>query len=211
MSKSKAEELVKKAQDVLVYYLNSHGCGAHNEVGELLRLYAGEKSRFYQSFIGLSEPSGDISRQNKAIVAEGASLLRSFIRFVENGLLISSSLEQQWKAEVANDYLNQASQILQKDMHAGAACMIIGATLEEFLRNWCIDKNLELDSKEPTLEHFKNALKKASLITEGEKREIEFWINLRNSAAHGNWPEVEDKNKIGRMLLGVDEFIKKHS
>lgn len=40
--------------------------------------------------------------------------------------------------------------------------------------------------------------------------EVRNWAGIRNSAAHGDWDEVNDKTRIRLMLEGVNAFMRKY-
>jgi hypothetical protein len=42
-------------------------------------------------------------------------------------------------------------------------------------------------------------------------KDITSWGGLRNHAAHGEWDEVKDRQRISIMLEGVNLFMRKYS
>jgi hypothetical protein len=89
--------------------------------------------------------------------------------------------------------------------------MLIGATLEEFLRTWVETEGLSLGTRKPGLETYSQVLRDADLITKQDGKDITAWAGLRNHAAHGEWDEVSDKKRVALMLEGVNLFIRKYS
>ena len=87
----------------------------------------------------------------------------------------------------------------------------MGATLEEFLRTWVESAGLSIGSRKPGLESFTVVLRDAELITKQDAKDITSWGGLRNHAAHGEWSEVSDKQRIALMLEGVNLFMRKYS
>ncbi|TWI85077.1 hypothetical protein IQ13_0232 [Lacibacter cauensis] len=172
---------------------------------EFLRIYAGEKSSFYKQVNNFKN-----SHEHNAALAK--MILKGFITFLENGLTDGISIERKAQMDVVSDILEQANQLLDtKGVHSAAACVLIGASLEEFLRNWVEDKNLDLGNLKPGIDTYTKILKEAELITKQDFKDITSWAGLRNHAAHGEWDLVCDKSKISLMLQGVNLFLRKYS
>ena len=67
---------------------------------------------------------------------------------MENDLLEGISIERKAQIDVVSDFLDQANSLLNsKDVHPAAPAVIIGAALEEFLRNWIEEAGLTLEGK----------------------------------------------------------------
>lgn len=140
------------------------------------------------------------------------SILDAFLRTVENDLISNVSYERKLKIEVVNDYLLQAEELLEKnDFHPATVAFLIGASLEEFLRNWIIEQTIDLEGQKPSIDTYAKALRKNVKIDKQELKEITVWAGIRNNAAHGSWELVENRDKIRIMLAGVNLFIKKYS
>ena len=108
-------------------------------------------------------------------------------------------------------FLSQASNLLSSnDVHPAAPTVFIGASLEEFLRNWIEEADINLGGKKPSLESYSNLLREAELITKQDAKDITSWGGLRNYAAHGEWEEVKDRQRINLMLEGVNLFMRKY-
>ena len=88
--------------------------------------------------------------------------------------------------------------------------MLIGATLEEFLRTWVEAESLSIGNRKPGLETYSQALREADLVTKQDGKDITAWAGIRNHAAHGEWDEVNDRKRIGLMLEGVNLLIRKY-
>ncbi len=179
--------------------------GAYAQVIEFLKKYAGDNSAFVKlinSTTGYSPPAA----KNSMIAT-----LNSFIEYVESGLLEGISPERQAQLDVVSDFLEQADNLLQaKDIHPAAPAVIIGATLEEFLRTWIEAENLSLGNKKPSLENYSQTLREADFITKQDAKDLTSWGGIRNHAAHGEWDEVSDKRRISLMLEGVNLFMRKY-
>lgn len=139
-------------------------------------------------------------------------MLESFLRSVDNDLISNSSYERKIQIDTVNKYLSQAEDLLEKkEFHPAAAAVLIGASLEEFLRNWANDQNLISENTKPTIDGYATVLKKKEMINKQDHKEITAWAGLRNDAAHGKFDLVSSHEKISHMLSGVNLFIKKYS
>ncbi len=175
------------------------------EVTNFIAAISGKNNSFYQAAEKIRVSATYAPEQLK-------SILESFLRSVKNDLVSNSSYERKIQTDVVNDYLSQAEDLLdKKEFHPATAAVLIGASLEEFLRNWVFDQNLFSDSLKPSIDGYANTLKKEGLIDKQDYKEITAWSGLRNNAAHGKWELVADKEKISYMLKEVNLFIKKYS
>jgi hypothetical protein len=201
-----AEELIKHARRIIDSGKKNTAPGVLAEAMEFLRVYAGEKSAFLKHLNHVEQTWAD-----DYIMEYVVSNLEAFIRYVENGLLEGVSIERKAQIGVVSDFLNQANTLLSsKEVHAAAPTVIIGAALEEFLRNWIEEAGLSLGGKKPSLDSYATTLREADLITKQDVKDITSWSGLRNHAAHGEWGEVIDKNRISIMLEGVNLFMRKY-
>ena len=170
--------------------------GTMSEAQELVRLAAGEQSAFYKALSQIERRSNE-----EWISAQVNSVFSGFVRHLESGLLGGASLERQARADVGADLMKQAQSLLEaEDVHPAAAAVIVGAVLEEFLRNWVEDAGLPLGSRRPSIDAYTTALRAAELITKQDVKDIASWGGIRNSAAHGKWDEVKDPKHIRVML-----------
>jgi hypothetical protein len=194
-----SKRIIEKTRD------NSHG--GLTQAREFLRVYAGEETSFYKT---LSQIKSSASNDYKYGRVKG--VLTSFIEFVENDLLRSISLEREIQIETVSDYLEQAENLLNdKKVHPAAPAVIIGASLEEFLRNWLEDSGFELSTIKNSLDAYSTELRKQNKITKQDLKDIISWGGTRNDAAHGHWENVEDRKRIKLMLEGVNLFMRKYS
>jgi len=199
------EELIKQARRIIQTAQRSHSAGGFDEALELIRVYAGEKSSFY---VHLSQVNPFLTGDYKA--EHVSEVLEAFIRYVENGLLGGASIERQAHIDVVSDFLEQAQNLLNaNDVHPAAPTMIIGAALEEFLRNWIEEIELNIQGK-PSIDSYAKAIKGEELISKQDMKDITAWAGLRNHAAHGEWDEVSNKERIKVMLESVNLFMRKY-
>ena len=182
--------------------------GVHAEASEFLRIYAGGSSSFYKA-IQHNLPS---RRGSQIAVKCTYQILNSFLHYVETGLHQGVSPERRAQLDVVSDFLEMANSLLEtQGVHPAAPAVLIGATLEEFLRTWVETESLSLQNKKPGMETYSQVLREANLITKQDGKDITSWAGIRNHAAHGEWSEVSDKNKISIMLQGINLFMRKYS
>lgn len=187
---------------------------AHNrqvsipEAVEFLRMYSGVGSSFYKSISELNV--GDYWHDGTAKTAAG--IFSGFINFLENDLQGGVSLTRKVQIETVSDFLEQAEVLLEtKDIHPAVPIAIIGAALEEFLRNLVEENGLLLPiSNKKSIDVYLQALCDKEILDKQDRKDITSWAGLRNSAAHGKWEEVNDKTRALIMLEGVNLFMRKN-
>ena len=149
----KPEDLITQAKRIAAFERNND-VAALAEAKEFLRVYAGEKSAFYQQLNQVSPNYLDIF--NKAYIDD---VLQAFIRYVENGLLEGITIQRKAQLDVVSDFLSQAANLLSSsDVHPAAPTVLIGASLEEFLRNWVEEASLSIGNKKPSLDTYATVL-----------------------------------------------------
>ena len=184
-------------------YVNLHGVKA--QVTDFLREFAGTKSSFFQ----LASDSGGTAEHFAATLY---SALENFKAHVEAGLYGQVTPQRRAQLDVVSDFLEQAHMLLNsKGVHPAAPIVLIGATLEEFLRTWIESKDLSLGNRKPCLDTYAQVLLAEELITKQDMKDLTAWGGLRNHAAHGEWVEVSDKQRAAIMLDGVNLFLRKYS
>lgn len=181
--------------------------GAHARVSDFLSTFAGPRSSFVNEIDKKSMPS-DRERAAQILI----ELLKSFIAHLNDGLVSGLSPKRQAEIDVTSDLLEQAQGLLRsKSIHPAAPAVLIGATLEEFLRNWVEDKGLSLGNRKPSLDSYATTLREADFISKQDMKDIASWGGIRNHAAHGEWEELGGKPRVSIMLEGVNLFMRKYS
>jgi hypothetical protein len=177
------------------------------EARELVRVTAGEKSAFYKALMAIDQ------NWNAEFSAKHIdSALRSYISFLKTGLVGGVSLQRQAQLDVVSDILEQAQQLLEtKGIHPAAPTVLIGASLEEFLRTWVEEAGLSIGNRRPGIDAYSSTLRDAELISKQDAKDIVSWAGARNHAAHGEWEELGDAARIRLMLEGVNLFMRKYS
>lgn len=204
-------EIIKNAQDLIALtrsvgssdYAKLRGISAR--ASSFLATFGGAKNPFLaqiQNLPGSPEFSASIL----------AEVLQSFIAHLQAGLVADISPKRQAELDVVSDFLEQAQHLLQSEkVHAAAPAVLIGATLEEFLRTWVEDAALSLGSKNPSLDSYTKVLRESELISKQDVKDITSWAGIRNHAAHGEWEELGDKQRVRLMLDGVNLFMRRYS
>jgi hypothetical protein len=197
------EQLLDAAKKILekVRGNRDYWAGIKAEVCEFLRLYAGPKTSFYD----VAEKAAGVHIREHL-----ATTMESYISFVTAGLYGEISPERKAQLDVVSDLLEQCHTLLENEkVHPAAPAVLIGATLEEFLRNWVEGKDIPLAGKKAGLDTYCKLLREAELISKQDTKDITSWAGIRNHAAHGEWEEVSDRNRIQLMLEGVNLFMRK--
>lgn len=199
------QQLLDVAKEILERVQKKHDfwAGTKAEVCEFLRLYAGPKTSFYV----IAEKAGGAFIQEHL-----ATTMESYISFVKAGLYADISPERKARLDVVSDLLEQANMLLENEkVHPASPAMLIGATLEEFLRNWIEAENIPLAGKKAGLDTYCKLLRETELISKQDSKDITSWSGIRNHAAHGEWEQVNDRNRVRLMLEGVNLFIRRYT
>lgn len=196
-----ANRLVTKANDPKIID------GVYSEITEFLRMYAPPKSEFLASIRGYNPRNYSSDYAAKYI----REILRSFVSYVEEGLLEGLSPERRAQIDVVSDFLEQSQSLLNSSkVHPAAPIVLIGAALEEFLRNWVEANELSIGNRKPGLNSYATVLRESDQISKQDVKDITSWSGLRNHAAHGDWDFVSDRNRATLMLEGVNLFMRKY-
>lgn len=179
--------------------------GNHAEALDFIRTLVGDESHFYISMKNVHPLTWPTRRSFATQVME------SFIRYINEGLLDQKSIVRQAQIDAVSDFLLQAQALLtDSSVHPAAPMMLIGAALEQFLRDWIDEENISIGSNKPGLNTYASTLRTAKMITKQDKKDIDSWAGLRNHAAHGEWEEVSDRRRISNALEGVNLFMRKY-
>jgi hypothetical protein len=200
------DELIAHAKRLIQTISDDNAYGKYAEIREFLRIYGGPRNSFLSSL----EQQDPFELPNPGEFAR--SVLQSFVDYLEAGLHAGVSPERRAQLDVVSDFLEMANILLETNgVHPAAPAMLIGATLEEFLRTWVEAEGLSLSERKPGIETYSQLLRDANLLTKQDGKDITAWAGIRNHAAHGEWNEVADKNRVMLMLEGVNLFMRKYS
>jgi hypothetical protein len=199
-----AEALKKRIQPYGIHEQGiSKGEGAKAQVCEFLRVYAGPKSAF-------TKEAEAAAGNDKYQVAMLTHILNSYVEFLRAGLASGVTPEVRAQIDVVSDILAQAQALLeQPKVHAAAPTVLVGASLEEFLRTWLEREGLSV--ARTGIDAYAKTLRDAEKITKQDIKDITAWSGLRNHAAHGEWDLVSDRQQASLMLQGVNLFMRKYA
>ena len=204
------EEIIREAQRLEArireypqrYPHGAYGEAAQAQVCEFLRNYAGLKSAFLKQAEAVRKYPDDY-------LPTLVSIVQSFIEYLQAGLATGVSPERQAQLDVVSDLLGQANSLLEDaKYHPAAAAILLGACLEEFLRTWVEAESLSIGNSKPGIDAYSKALRGADLISKQDMKDITSWAGVRNHAAHGEWDQVSDQNRIRLVLDGVNLFMR---
>ena len=170
---------------------------------DFLNTFGGKNNTFVKQ---IQSVSGSATSDQIDVLGE---VLDAFSAHLEDGLVAGISPRRQAELDVVSDLLEQANILLSNaKVHPAAPAVLVGATLEEFLRTWIEEDGLTLGNKRPGIDAYAKVLREADLINKQDVKDITAWAGIRNHAAHGDWDEVADRSRIKLMLEGVNFFIR---
>ena len=200
------EDIIREAGGIKSRIPALGGRGSLAQVTEFVSKHSGTTSAFTRQLKDISPLMDD-----SYVIRVVSEILESFIVYVKNGMLETVSFRRQTQIDVVSDFLLQAQALLETaSVHPAAPAVLIGASLEEFLRNWVEIEGINIGTKKPSLDTYAKVLREADLVTKQDIKDLTSWSGLRNHAAHGEWDEVNDKARIGMMLEGVNLFMRKY-
>ena len=170
---------------------------------------SGENSEYYKSILKAYD--------DKHVLYNEGLRLRHFIGIV-NGL--KGDLENDYlktykeliHSDIFNDYL-EMSEYLLTEGYKDSAAVIGGSTLESHLRTLCVKNGIPTEgtNSKGKISHKKadlmnSELNKLDVYTKTYQKQITAWLDLRNNAAHGKYPEYT-ADEVKLMLSGIRNFM----
>lgn len=145
-------------------------------------------------------------KSSNAQFAAIAGVLQAFHLDLANGHLVN--IRQEVEAIVVSEILSQAQKLSRtKNVHPAAAVIVACAGAEEFLRNWCEQKNISVPEKQRSIARFAQELRTAGHIELPIERRICAWADYRNNAAHGaSWAKITQEI-CNRIIREIEEFV----
>lgn len=101
----------------------------------------------------------------------------------------------------------EAAEHLSKYKFGRAAGALSGVVLERHLGQVCIDHQISIPKKNPTIADFNEALKTAAVIDLPQWRFIQHLADLRNLCDHARTPDPTDE-QIADLISGVKKITK---
>ncbi len=201
------EEILKWAKTIKGNPNDSFYSGYVSEIKELIKSYIGKNNSFYEELNEINP-----NWYHPDAIKFAFQTLEKFIKVVENDFISTSSFHRKIQTDVISDILEQAQNMFEESkIHPACPAMLIGAALEEFLRNWVEEQAFSLENKKPSIDSYAKILKENDLITKQDIKDITSWAGIRNDAAHGKWEEIDDVKRIKLMFEGVNYFMRKYS
>jgi len=114
------------------------------------------------------------------------------------------NLRTEIRGEVDSDFLAQATRLLDDGLKDSAA-MLIGAVLEDTLRQLCLKHEV---SEGSNIESMNIPLRKEGIYNLLVQQQVTAWAAIRNNADHGHFNEY-DLLQVKNMHQGVLDFIVK--
>lgn len=133
-------------------------------------------------------------------------VVQAFHIDLANGDLVN--IRQEVEAVVVSEIISQAHKLSRtKGVHPAASVFVACAGAEEFLRNWCDQKNISVPEKQRSITRFAQELRAANHIELPVERRIFAWADYRNGAAHGaNWDKITQEI-ANRTIREIEEFV----
>ena len=146
-----------------------------------IRRIAGDSSEYYKA---IPASPAAISQDHSFVSAVMGSLM-ALKRAVDKGYL--ETLEDRLRANVHDDFLDQARVLISSRYHV-AAMVLIGGVLENRLRAMCLRRGLSWQGAGSLSKY--NDLLRDNPYSQPVWRRIQSVTDLRNDAGHGNGDKV---------------------
>ncbi len=177
------------------------------ETLQFVKNYIGEKTEFYSVLQRNKNDKHHDSSKDRFWDAK--YVLEAIQNYLGNNLDIQQSSSYRIKNDMVSDFLMQADSLLDGKYHPVSAAILIGATLEEFLRMLIDRFGIVLSTNRKSIDSYAKELYSEGVITKQDLKDITVWAGLRNEASHGKFEEVNDVKRIKLALEGVNLFIRK--
>lgn len=176
---------------------------------QFVRNYIGVDTEFYKSLLNFTNRYSDVSFNKKI---EASSVLSSIKSYLNLNLELGKSQNYNVKVDIVCDFLNQAIHLANdKKFHPAASAILLGASLEEFLKLLCEEENIDLTDVKKTIDPISRKLYELNKITKQDLKDITSWTGLRNDATHGNFDLVNDRKRVLNAIEGVNLFMRKYN
>ena len=135
-----------------------------------------------------------------------AGVLQAFHLDLSKGHLVN--IRHEVEAVVVSEILTQARKLLRsKGVHPAASVIVACAGVEEFLRNWCEEKEISIPEKQRAISKYAVELRMQGHIPLPVERRVASWADYRNDAAHGaNWAKITPEI-ANRVVREIEELI----
>jgi hypothetical protein len=138
-------------------------------------------------------------------VDKGIGILKALKNDIEQGYLTKYRILV--VAEVFDDFLEMAEYLLETD-YKDPAASLLGAVLEDGLRQMCRNNNIEAKKKDD-ISCLNQKLGSKGIYTTIIQKQIQAWKGIRDSADHGKFDEYK-REDVQDMLKGVKRFLREN-
>lgn len=174
---------------------------------QFVKNYIGKDTEFYKSILNFSKIYSDISTDK---VYAASSILSSVKSYLQLNLVFLKTENYQTKIDIISDFICQAIELSNdKNFHPAASAILLGAALEEFLKQLAELNSIDLQNVKKTIDPISLKLYEQKIITKQDLKDITSWAGLRNDATHGNFEQVNDRKRIQNAIEGVNLFMRK--
>lgn len=177
---------------------------------QFVRNYIGQDTEFYKTLNEASKDRSTNSETKKAWTAK--EVLKSLSDYLELNLDIDKTEKYHIKVDIISDFITQAIELASdKKFHPAAASILMGASLEEFLKKLAEVKEVDLTEIKLTIDPISKKLYEDNIISKQDLKDITSWAGIRNDATHGNFEEVNDRKRIQNAIEGINLFMRKYN
>jgi hypothetical protein len=176
---------------------------------QFIKSYIGESTEFYKVLSQFKDHSINAETKKAWLAKE---VLKSLKDYLKLNLDIHRTENYNIKIDIISDFMAQAIELASdKKFHPAAASILMGASLEEFLKKIAEEKKIDLTGIKMTIDPISKKLYDENVITKQDLKDITSWAGIRNDATHGNFDEVNDRKRILNAIEGVNLFMRKFS
>lgn len=214
---------LKQIKEILKEYNDKKGPkssipeGGNNDIiihSLITRIFAtlerivGRNSEYYKHALSVASGEWRASKTLDFLIGTIEGLFRD----IKNNYL--KSLTEIIHGDVFGDYLEMAEHLLNEG-YKDPAAVIAGGTLEEHLKQLCLNNGIDINVQTGTGQRSKRAgqinseLAKNEVYSKLDQKSIISWLDLRNKAAHGKYHEYNPK-KVELMVMGIRDFINRN-
>lgn len=177
---------------------------------QFIRNYIGEDTEFYKTLSDYATLKSNSSENDKVWAAK--KVLKALKDYLLLNLDIHKTEKYNIKVDIISDFLSQAIELANdKKFHPAASAILMGASLEEFLKKLAEQKQIDLQGLKLTIDPISKKLYDEKVINKQDLKDITSWAGIRNDATHGNFEEVNDRKRIQNSLEGVNLFMRKYN
>lgn len=175
---------------------------------QFVKIYIGTDTEFYFALNEYTKSQATGHEETKATAAR--KVLKSIKDYLRLNLDLDKTEKYNIKIDIISDFMCQAIELSANEkFHPAAAGILMGASLEEFLKKLAEEKQINLDGIKQTIDPISKKLYESQIISKQDLKDITSWAGIRNSATHGNFDEVNDRQRVLNAIEGVNLFMRK--